>query len=215
MPVHPASPPEDVVRAWDLALADAAIESSDAALIWRCGKPRPEGQQAASWRRDTVIDPEFDDDHEFIAMLTWANSDAIRPLRRVMIWTERTPEGLAGLLRHELEHTIQIAFDVELEHLHSPRVRGTRQARRDRQELNAIPMEVDANRAAARFLHRHFDADRLAQLVIARDENAACFRSMMEPESLDTLGGRMRTFIHDVMNVDDFVDRLEAGAPIT
>ncbi len=118
MYIHPAAAPKNVIQAWEAALNDAGIDIGDAALIWRLGRPRPMAQQAASWLPASIIEPEFDDDHEFIHMLGWANGEEVRPLRRVMIWTERTPEGLGGILRHELEHTIQIAAYVELDHLH-------------------------------------------------------------------------------------------------
>lgn len=71
MHAHPAPAPDGVIEAWRPALDDAGIDVGDAAVIWRPGRPRQDGQQAASWRRDSIIDPEFDDDHEFIQMLSW------------------------------------------------------------------------------------------------------------------------------------------------
>jgi len=105
--IHPTPAPDDVVEAWKAAVEDAGLSLGGVALIWRQGRPRPTGQEAASWGADSDIDPEFDDDHEFIPALEWANSDPIGSLPRVMLWVGRTPEGAAGLLRHELEHTVQ------------------------------------------------------------------------------------------------------------
>ena len=72
---------------------------------------------------------------------------------------------------------------------------------------------MDANRAAARFLRRRYDADRLRQLVSAGDADAACFRPTADPDGLDTLVDRMNAFILNVMRDDDFVLQLEALPP--
>lgn len=213
MQVHPVPAPDEVVEAWRAAVDDAGITLGDVALIWRRGRPRPTGQEAASWTADSDIDPEFDDDHEFIPALQWANGDPIRGLPRVMVWVGRTPEGLAGLLRHELEHTVQIAAHVELDHLHQRAFDEVRKRGGTGKSYNAIPMEVDANRAAARFLRRRYGSDRLRQLVDAGDTDAACFRPTADPDGLDTLTERMGAFILKVMHDDDFVVQLEAAPP--
>ncbi len=213
MQVHPAPAPDDVVEAWKAAVDDAGISLGVVALIWRQGRPRPTGQEATSWRPDSDIDPEFDDDYEFIPALEWANSDPIRGLPRVMVWVGRTPEGLAGLLRHELEHTVQIAAHVELDHLHQRAFDEVRKRGGTGKSYNAIPMEVDANRAAARFLRRRYGSDRLRQLVAAGDVDAACVRPTADPDGLDTLTERMRAFILKVMHDDDFVCQLESAPP--
>ena len=114
MQIYPVPAPDDVVEAWRAAVGDAGITLGEVALIWRRGRPRPTGQEAASWRAGSDIDAEFDDDYEFTPALEWANSDPIRGLPRLMVWMGRTPEGLAGLLRHELEHTVQVAAKSNL-----------------------------------------------------------------------------------------------------
>ncbi len=78
---------------------------------------------------------------------------------------------------------------------------------------NAMPMEIDANRAAARFLRRRYDADRLKQLIITGDTDVRCFRPTMDPDPLETLVDRMRAFIPNVMRNDDFVPQLEMAPP--
>lgn len=215
MHVLPASPPAELVEAWHAALDDAGIDIDDTALIWRPGRPRPTGMQAASWRPNSKIKPEFDDDHDLIEMLRWANRDDIKPLRRILVWTERTTEGLAGLLRHELEHTIQIAYDVELDHLHERADEELRERAASGKAYNAVPMEVDANRAAARFLRTRFGAGRIQELVDSNDPDSSCFRPTEPPGPLDTLNERMGTFILNVMHDDDFVARLEAAPTAT
>lgn len=209
--VHPAAAPDHLTQEWEAALQDAGIDIGEVALIWRPGRPRAAGLEAASWIPGSTIDPEFDDDHEFIEMLLWGNSDGIRQLRRVMVWTERTPEGLAGLLRHELEHTIQIAVDVELDHLHQRACEELSRLSATGRSYNAIPMEVDANRAAARFLRRRYGADRLHRLVLAGDTDAACFRPTTDPDPTDSLVPRMKAFILKVMRDDEFVHQLEVA----
>jgi len=211
--VHPVPASEDVSEAWRAAVDDAGLTLSDVALIWRDGRPRPTGQEAASWVVDSEIDPEFVDDHEFFTALEWANSVPIRGLRRVMVWVDRTPEGLAGLLRHELEHTVQLAAHLELDHLHRRACEEVRKRGGTGKSYNAIPMEVDASRAAARFLRQRYDSARLRQLVDAGDADAGCFRPTADPDSLDTLPERMRVFIGRVMREDDFVSQLESGPP--
>lgn len=215
MQIHPVRAPEEVVGAWRAAVDDAEISLGEVALIWRQGRRRPTGHEAASWRADSDIASEFDDDYEFIPALEWANSDPIRGLPRVMVWADRTPEGLAGLLRHELEHTVQIAAHVELEDLHQRAFDEIRKRGGTGRSYNAIPMEVDANRAAARFLRRRYGNDRLRQLIDAGDVDAACFRPTAEPDRLDTLTERMRVFILKVMRDDDFVCRLESAPSVT
>jgi hypothetical protein len=203
--------PDDVVEAWEAAVADAGINLGEVALIWRQGRPRPTGQEATSWRPDSDIDAEFDDDREFTPAVEWANNDPVRGLPRVMVWVGRTPEGLAGLLRHELEHTVQIAAHVELEHLHQRASDEVRNRGGTGKSYNSIPMEEDANRAAARFLRLRYGPDRLRELVSAGDVDAACFRPTEDPGGLDTLVERMDAFIHQVMHDDDFVCRLESA----
>lgn len=211
--VLPAAAPDNLIGTWRAAVEDARIDMGDVALIWRPGRPRTTGQHAASWRAGTIIDPEFDDDYEFIEMLHWANREDVRRLRRVMVWTERTPEGLAGLLRHELEHTIQIAADVALEHLHQRAYEELAKRDATGRSYNMIPMEVDANRAAARFLRRRYGPDRLQLLGPAGETEAACFRPTMDPDPPETLVHRMEAFIGNVMRSDDFVRQLEAAPP--
>jgi hypothetical protein len=211
--IHPAPAPDHVVESWRAAVDDAGIDIGEVALFWRPGRPRPTGQEAASWRPDCDIDPEFDDDYEFILALDWANRKPIRGLRRVMVWTDRTPEGLAGLLRHELEHTIQVAAHAELEHLHQRAIEELTKRGGTGRSYNAIPMELDANRAAARFLRRRYDVERLRQLVASGDQEAACFRPTKDPGALDALVDRMRAFILNVMRDDDFVHQVESAPP--
>jgi hypothetical protein len=211
MHIHPTPAPDDVVEAWRAAADDAGLNIGEVALIWRQGRPRPTGQEAASWMPHSDIELEFDDDDEFIPALKWANRDPIRGLPRVMVWVGRTPEGLAGLLRHELEHTVQIDAHSELDHLHQRAFDEIRKRGGTGKSYNAIPMEVDANRAAARFLRCRYDPDRLRQLVSAGDVDAACLRPTADPDRLDTLADRMREFILKVMRDDDFVCQLESA----
>jgi hypothetical protein len=213
--IYPAPAPDDVVEAWQAAVDDAGIRLGEVALVWRLGRPRPTGQEAASWRPDSDIEPEFDDDYEFTSALEWANRDPIRGLRRVMLWVERSPEGVAGLLRHELEHTVQIAAHLELDHLHQRAFEEIRERGGTGKSYNAIPMEVDANRAAARFLRRRYGPDRIRQLVSDDDMHAACLRPTADPDELETLTERMKTFILKVMQDEDFVRQLESAPPAT
>ena len=211
MQVHPLPAPDGVTETWRAALDDAGLSLGEVALIWREGRPRPTGQEAASWRADSDIDPEFEDDYGFIPALEWANSDPIRGLPRVMVWVGRTPEALAGLLRHEVEHTVQVAAHVDLDHLHQRALDEVRGRGGTGKSYNAIPMEVDANRAAARFLRRRYGAERLGQLVEAGDLDAPYFRPTADPGGLDTLPERMRAFVLKVMHDDNFVCQLESA----
>lgn len=213
--VHPDPAPDYVTDAWLAAIEDAGIAPHEVALIWRDGRPPPTGQEAASWGAGAEIAPEFDDDDKLAPALEWANGERMRGLPRVMIWVRRSPEELAGLLRHELEHTVQIATHGELGHLHQRAFDEIRKRGGTGKSYNAIPMEVDANRAAARFLRRRYDPDRLRRLVEAAYVDPSCFRPTADPDDLDTLTDRMRAFILRTMHDDDFVRQLESTPSAT
>src|SRR4051794_11944875 len=77
------------------------------------------GYRAKAWVRGSLID-DPDDTVPLGDRLAEANSVPTRRLRRVAVWTDnRSLEGLAAVLRHELEHTIQLdVLGPGLERLH-------------------------------------------------------------------------------------------------
>lgn len=102
---------------------------------------------------------------------------------------------------------------VELEHLQQRAIDELTKRGGTGRSYNAIPMEVDANRAAARFIRRRYDVDRIRERVSSGDQDAACLRPSKDPGPLDTLVFRMQTFILKVMRNDDFIHQLESAPP--
>lgn len=211
MNVHPTPPPPVVLDAWTAAVDDAAVNVAQVALIWRQGVPPQGDNQATTWRPNTVV--EHVGGEEMTEMRDWANYELSRGLPLVMIYIDRPIEALAGLLRHELEHVVQLAAFPELTDLHERADEELRIRLGTGKSYNAIPMEDDANRAAARFLRRRFGADRVRELVAAGVAETACMRPTEAPQCLETLVERMRGFILAVMDDADFLVQLELSEP--
>ena len=59
-----------------------------------------------------------------------------------------------------------------------------------------IPNELDANAAAAMFVRARYGHERIVELLEARDEDSAAFRSLVGPASLETLPERLLAFFN-------------------
>lgn len=118
---------------------------------------------------------------------------------RIIVWNDRTVEGLAALVRHELEHAVQNAAhgtDVEgLYHL-ALQVLSVRVGDLPGSGLfyTTIPNELDANAASAVFVRERYGEERIRELLEARDSDSGAFRSLVGPAPVETLPERLLAF---------------------
>lgn len=128
------------------------------------------------------------------------NADECIDTYRIVVFTERTVEGIAAALRHELEHSLQRdAHGQRLLEVHGvaeavicERVGGLPGGGFLYQ---VIPDEMDANAAAAIFVREHFGVDRIDELLRAGDSDGGAFRSLVGPSPRNTLPERMVRFL--------------------
>ena len=200
--------PREVEPEWLAALADAEIDP-DAALL--CCFPSSDccGYNAHTWLRSIPIVP-HDDLRDVTPALHDMNDDECIDAYRVALWTDRRIEGIAALLRHELEHGRQLdAHRQPLVDLYalSIDVLNERVAGLAGGGLlyQMIPMEFDANAAASVFVRARFGSERVNRLLTAKDVDSAAFRSLVPPPEVGTLPKRMVQFL---ATMPDLCDRL-------
>jgi hypothetical protein len=100
-PISPA-----VETLWLAALADAEIDPAHALLYCFPGSDCG-GTSAQTWLHSIQIAPS-PDLIDVTPVLSNMNSDSCIDAYRVALWTDRRIEGIAALLRHELEHARQL-----------------------------------------------------------------------------------------------------------
>jgi hypothetical protein len=162
------------------------------------GEVSRSGESSKTWLRGSLIDDPTDCD----AMgdrLREANG-AHRSLCRVAVWAERSIESLAALMRHELEHDRQLQrHGWSLQHLHDRAVEVLSEHAGglpgSASLYQQIPMEADANAAAAMFVRRRYGAVRIDALVSAEHHDAAMYRPTEGPLPIPSLPSRMERFI--------------------
>ena len=199
--------PSDIGEVWLAALEDAEIDSDNALLFPFRAVSATDGNCACYWRRGMSIDPE-----DVPVELNWAFVDLNQPdsikSYRVAIGTDRSIQGIAALLRHELEHARQFdAHGAQLRHLYD--------AALDILNIRAaglpgggvfyqwIPMEFDANAAAAMFVRARFSDETINQLLLAEDPDRAAFLAIASPGPIETLPERMLFFLASMSNLCD------------
>jgi hypothetical protein len=189
---------------WLDALADAEIDP-DTALLYPMEGRATRGQAGCSAHfrpRDFEIRPD-ETMPELEALLDELNCDDCIEAIRILIWTARTPEGTAALLRHELEHARQVEENgrqlLELkdvvQRVICERIGGLPGGGFLYQ---ATPDELDANAAAAMFVRQRFGTARINQLLQDGDFDSSAFRSLVGPPPLSTLPARMVRFLATV-----------------
>jgi hypothetical protein len=189
----------DIFELWSAALADAGIDEHDALLFPVSGAMSATGEHGKTWLRNTQISDQ-DDCVALADRIVEANGESGRSKRRVAVWTDHSEEGIAATLRHELEHTVQHegqgrvlqrlydeAFDVLC------RIAGGVPG--SNQLYNMIPMEQDANAAAAVFVRSLFGDARIDALVASGDKHSAMFRSRNELQPGASMRERMERFV--------------------
>ncbi len=198
---------------WLAALADTGIDAEDALLLTIPGEQSKNGYSGKTWSRGSLID-ELEDCEALGERLAAANSDEGRAVRRVALWIDQSSEGAAAILRHELEHAVQLDLDGQaLQDLHDRAldvlIRLAGGLAGSGSLYNVIPMEADANAAAATFVRSRFGHERIDSLLQVGDKHAALFRLREGPKPVDSLRVRMERFV----SVDgprlarDFADR--------
>jgi hypothetical protein len=194
--MHPRQPPlePDLETTWLAALNDAGVLEDHAILVALPGDEAPDGCAAKCW--PPVIGLGADEvPDEVRPWLDDLNRDDIRKGHRVALWTHRSVEGRAALLRHELEHGHQLAeHGMDLSGLHDLAeaiLGGVPESGRLYQEM---PMEADANAAASLFVRERFGHQRIDELVSAGHPDSAALRPGGLPGPLDTLMDRMIDF---------------------
>jgi hypothetical protein len=195
--MHPRQPdlPHDIEEVWLAALADAQIDADDALLYLLDGEQGSNGYGARYLHRHLHIYPEGEAE-EIHPLLDEMNDGACIDAYRIVVFRDRNIEGIAALIRHELEHARQrdvhgqplMELSGIAENVISERVGGLKGGAFLYQ---TIPVEMDANAAAASFVRARYGADRIDELLRAGDKDSAAFRSLVGPPPLETLPDRM------------------------
>jgi hypothetical protein len=192
-PLQPALGPE-LGQLWLAALTDAGIDPEDAIVFALPGTAATvERVGAMTWPRPLRIDP--GGSPELDALLVKMNDPGCIRAIRVAVWTSRTNEAIAGLMRHELEHARQYDMHRKLHGLYEVSQHVVATVPRGGWLYQAIPVEFEANAAAARFVVGHFGERRIDELIDAKDDDIALFRSPVDPSPVESLPERMVTFL--------------------
>lgn len=194
--MHPRQPPlaPDVEAVWLAGLTDAEVDPGEALLYTFPGiSSEGEDFHAVTWPRDWKIDSGGGSDLD--GVLAELNDEACIGAVRVAVWTERTIEGVAALLRHELEHARQYAAHPGLHGLYVVAQEILRGVPGGSVLYNAMPVEWEANRAAATFARAFYGSERIEELVAKNPPDVAALRSPGAPASLDALPERMVQFL--------------------
>jgi len=208
---------ETVQNLWRAAVAAAGIDPEKALLFEFRGDPSPSACRAKTWAPGSTIDNP-DDRAALGERLDEANSEGGRAGCRIGVWIDRSPESLAGVLRHELEHCLQFeAHGHVLQTLHDRAVEILSEQAGGLDGsgslYNKIPMEVDATSAAAIFVRSIFGNLRIDSFLRARHEDAALFRLPEGSQPVDSLLCRMKRFIliDGPRLANDFATRTSKG----
>jgi hypothetical protein len=209
--MHPRqhSLPPAIEALWLAALADAAIDPHEALLFVLDGDKDSNDFGGRHFHRHLQIYPEAEA-IEIHPLLDELNDDECIDSHRIVVFTQRTIEGVGALIRHELEHARQqdvhgprlmklygIAVDVISQRVHG--LPGGAFL------YQVIPLEMDANAAAATFVRGHFGTARIDELLRAGDGDGSAFRSLVSPPPIDGLPERMVRFF---ATMPDLCDRL-------
>lgn len=191
-------PLDDLIkRLWILACEDAALDVDSVLLFPFRGEISPDGfGPGKCWPvHEFVNDGEIPDSADEDLR---TNMPSIREFDRVAVWTDRSEEGIAGLMRHELEHVRQFAHhrkhisDSSLNDMYHVALRLVSSSCGGYQ---LIPMEQDANAAGAMFVRELYGDALIDELIENGHTDRAVFRSKVGPQPLAGLHERMEFFI--------------------
>jgi hypothetical protein len=199
--MHPEQPELalEIEEVWLAALADAELNPDECLLYVFDGAESQTGYGGLHFARGVHIYESERFAGEVNDLLPVLNADERIGAVRILVWRERTIEGLAALIRHELEHArqdnshgrkIEDIYHVAVEVL-AERVGGLTGGAL---LYTVIPNELDSNAAAAMFVRARYSEERIRELLDARDGDSAAFRSLVGPPPVDTLPERMLAF---------------------
>lgn len=192
-----------VATQWQLALAEAGIGEADVHLLTVDGRAPADEPKAASYPAGRVL---VEEPGDMICGpgLEEANSPEVINKQRIAVYAEFNETDplelaiLGGKLRHELRHAEQRLHPcgpelfslVELaDEIARVRVGGLPNGARI---YNLMPIELDANAAAARFLRAHHGA---LVAEILRGDDAALARSNTPPGAIADLPAKTVAFM--------------------
>lgn len=201
--------PPAIEEVWLAALVDAGLDSREALLYVLDGDKDSNGYGGRHFHRYVEADRQGEA-VELHPLLDELNHDECIDSHRVVVFRDRTIEGVAALIRHELEHgrqqdvhgpRLMKLYGIALSVI-SERVGGLPGAGFLYQ---VIPLELDANAAAATFVRGRYGAAAIDELLRDGDGDGAAFRSLVGPPPIDTLPERMVRFF---ATMPDLCDRL-------
>ena len=199
--MHPEQKPlaPEIEAIWIAACDDAGLNPDDCLLYVIDGHESEAGYGGMHFQRVLRI---YESDHfgaDINGLLEELNAEERIDATRILVWRDRTIEGLAAMIRHELEHAVQ-------NETHGSRVEGLYHLAMKVLAIrvgglagggllyNTIPNELDANAAAAMFVRARYGDERVNTLLTARDEDSALFRSLVGPGPLESLPERLFGF---------------------
>jgi hypothetical protein len=105
-PEQPALEPE-IEEIWRAACGDSGLDPADCLLYVLDGRESQTGSSGMHFQRVLRLyeSEQFGDDIN--GMLDELNAGERIDATRILVWRDRTIEGLAGMIRHELEHAVQ------------------------------------------------------------------------------------------------------------
>jgi hypothetical protein len=203
--VHPRQPPlePEIEAIWIAAVEDAGLAADDC-LLYLLDGSKSETDYSGWHFAHGILIPEGEDLGPTLnELLPEMNSEECIDAVRIVVWRDRTIEGLAGLIRHELEHALQdAAHGQKLEELYrlAMYVLAVRVGGLPGGGLlyTVIPNEFDANAAAAMFVRDRYGSGRIIELLEADDEHIAqdraLWRSLTPPAPVEGLPERLLAF---------------------
>jgi len=194
--MHPHQPSLEpqTEELWLGALSHAEIDPNTAILFTLPGVAATvERVGAMTWPRPIRIDP--GGSPELDGLLVELNDPGCIDAIRVAVWTERTNEAVAALMRHELEHARQYDIHRRLHGLYEVAQDVVATIPNGGWLYQAIPVEFEANASAARFVRAYFGDQRIDELVEEKGDDIALFRSPAAPSPIESLPERMVAFL--------------------
>jgi hypothetical protein len=203
--VHPQQPQlePEIEPIWLAAVDDAGLNPEECLIYVLDGRKSETGYSGWHFADGSLIHENEDLGPTLNELLPEMNSEECIDAVRIVVWRDRTIEGLAGLIRHELEHALQ-------DEAHGQKVEGlSRVAMGVLAErvgglpgggllYTVIPNEFDANAAAAMFVRARYGPDRVLELLEADDEHIsqdrALWRSHTPPAPIEGLPERLLAF---------------------